>query len=149
MRTTAFVFAGILASSSAMAADVLTMKSAATFDVTKARLVDSVKAKGFGVIAEVDHAAGAKANNLTLAPTHLVIFGNPRGGTPLMTCNQLVGIDLPLKALIWQDAAGVVNVSVNTPAFLKDRHKLDTCGAMPMANMETALKAIVTEATQP
>ncbi len=133
----------------AYAQDMTTARSAADFATTKVRLVEAVRARGFAVVAEVDHAAAAKANGLELRPTHLVIFGNPRGGTPLMVCKQTVGIDLPLKALVWQDADGTVNVTVNTPKFVADRHALGDCGGQPLANMGSAIQAIAADATKP
>jgi uncharacterized protein (DUF302 family) len=138
-----------LAAGTASAQDMMTAKSTGDFAATRAKLVEVVKAKGFTVVAEVDHAAAAKANGLELRPTHLVIFGNPRGGTPLMACNQTVGLDLPLKALVWQAADGAVNVSVNAPSLISGRHKLGDCGAMPLGNAGKALEAIVAEASKP
>jgi uncharacterized protein (DUF302 family) len=131
------------------AQDMMTARSTGDFAATKAKLVEAVKARGFTVVAEVDHAAAAKANGLDLRPTHLVIFGNPRGGTPLMACNQSVGLDLPLKALVWQGADGSVNVTANAPSLISGRHKLGECGAMPLANAGKALEAIVAEASKP
>jgi uncharacterized protein (DUF302 family) len=146
----AAVFAAIVASLGAAAAqDMTTVRSAGDFAATKAKLVEAIKSRSFAVVAEVDHAAGAKAAGLELRPTHLVIFGNPRGGTPLMGCNQAAGIDLPLKALVWQAADGAVNVTVNTPRLIADRHKLGDCAAQPMANMGKALEGIVSDATKP
>jgi uncharacterized protein (DUF302 family) len=139
----------VMSAGAAVAQDLTTVKSANDFAMTKAKLVDSAKAKGFAIVAEVDHAAAAKANGLELRPTHLVIFGNPRGGTPLMACNQTVGIDLPLKALVWQAADGAVNVSVNTPKLIADRHKLGDCGAMVLGNVGKALEGIASDATKP
>ncbi len=72
---------------------------------TMDRLEAEIHQKGMNVFARIDHAAGAANVGLALAPTELIIFGNPRGGTPLMQSVQTVGIDLPLKALVWQDAA--------------------------------------------
>jgi uncharacterized protein (DUF302 family) len=132
-----------------VAQDMTSVRSSADFTATKTKLVDAVKARGFTVVAEVDHAAGARANGLELRPTHLVIFGNPRGGTPLMACNQTAGIDLPLKALIWQAADGTVNVTVNTPKLIADRHKLGDCGAQPMTNMGNAMQAILADIAKP
>jgi uncharacterized protein (DUF302 family) len=133
----------------ASAQDIITARSAGDFASTKAKLVEVVKARGFAVVAEVDHAAGAKGQGLELRPTHLVIFGNPRGGTPLMNCNQQVGLDLPLKALVWQDADGAVNISLNVPQFIANRHKLGECGAQPLTNMGNALQAILTDSSKP
>lgn len=82
------------------------------------RLEDGVKQRGLVVFARIDHAAGASKIGKTLRPTELLIFGNPQGGTPFMECAQSVGIDLPLKALVWEDAMGKVWISYNEPAFL-------------------------------
>jgi uncharacterized protein (DUF302 family) len=147
------LFAGLVAvvaiSSTVQAQDIATTRSAGDFAGTKAKLVESIKAKGFGIVAEVDHAAGAVGVGLELRPTHLVIFGNPRGGTPIMACAQTAGLDLPLKALVWQAADGAVNISVNTPRLLIERHKTGDCAAVPLANMGKALEAIVADAIKP
>jgi uncharacterized protein (DUF302 family) len=89
---------------------------------TMARLEAEVKGKGVTVFAHIDHAAGAEAAGLPLRPTDLLIFGNARGGTPLMQAAQTIGIDLPLKVLVWQDAAGTTWLSYNDPAWLAQRH---------------------------
>jgi uncharacterized protein (DUF302 family) len=78
---------------------------------TMDRLEAEIKAKGMTVFARVDHAAGAAAAGLPLRPTELLIFGSAKAGTPLMQANQAVGIDLPLKALVHEDAAGKVWLS--------------------------------------
>src|SRR5262245_63830795 len=89
---------------------------------TMSRLEAEVKARGLTVFAHVDHAAGASAIGLPLRPTDLLIFGNAKGGTPLMQSVQAIGIDLPLKALVWQDAAGTTWLSYNDPSWLAHRH---------------------------
>jgi uncharacterized protein (DUF302 family) len=91
---------------------------------TMDRLVSEVRAKGLTIFARVDHAAGAKEAGLPLRPTEVLIFGNARGGTPLMQVNQTIGIDLPIKVLVWQDAAGSTWISYNDPAWLANRHGL-------------------------
>ena len=91
---------------------------------TMDRLQAEVKTKGLTVFARVDHAAGAVEVGMQLRPTELLIFGNARGGTPLMQANQLVGIDLPLKALVYQDANNRVWVSYNNPDWIARRHGL-------------------------
>jgi uncharacterized protein (DUF302 family) len=88
------------------------------------RLEAAVKAKGLTVFAYIDHAAGAAEVGLSLRPTELLIFGNAKGGTPLMQSNQTVGIDLPLKALVWQDASGDTWLSYNDPSWIAKRHGL-------------------------
>jgi len=82
------------------------------------RVETEIGERGMNVFARIDHAAGAAEVGLTLRPTELIIFGNARGGTPLMQPNQTVGIDLPLKALVWQDAAGKTLISYNEPSWI-------------------------------
>jgi len=89
---------------------------------TMDRLVAEISAKEMAVFARIDHAGGAAEVGLTLRPTELIIFGNARGGTPLMQSVQTVGIDLPLKALIWQDAAGKTWISYNEGGWIAQRH---------------------------
>lgn len=81
--------------------------------------------QGLRVFGVIDHADNARKAGLELPPTKLLVFGNPEGGTPLMRANRLIGIDLPLKLLVWEDAAGVVWISYNDAAFLQKRHRLD------------------------
>jgi uncharacterized protein (DUF302 family) len=98
----------------AMAAEGLTtVKSGYDPKETMDRLEADVRAKGVTVFARIDPTAGATAVGLTLRPTELMIFGNARGGTPLMQAAQTIGIDLPLKALVWQDASGDTWLSYN------------------------------------
>lgn len=89
---------------------------------TMDRLEADVRAKGMTVFARIDHAAGAKEAGLPLRPTEVLIFGNAKGGTPLMQALQTTGIDLPLKALVWEDAGGKVWLSYNEPAWIAARH---------------------------
>jgi uncharacterized protein (DUF302 family) len=91
---------------------------------TMDRLEAEIRAKGMSVFARLDHAAGAAEAGLELRPTNLIIFGNARGGTPLMQASQTAGIDLPLKALVWQDAAGKTWLSYNEPSWIVQRHGL-------------------------
>jgi uncharacterized protein (DUF302 family) len=110
------------------------------------RLETAIKAKGMTVFARIDHAAGAAAVGLTLRPTEVVIFGNARGGTPLMQSVQTLGIDLPLKALVWQDTAGATWLSYNDPVWLAERHGLSGAEA-PVGAMTAALDAVAKTAT--
>ena len=108
-----------------MAADGLTtIRSGFGPKDTMNRLETAVKARGMTVFARIDHAAGAAAAGLSLRPTEVLIFGNAKGGTPLMQAVQTIGIDLPLKALVWQDASGDTWLSYNDPAWLAKRHGL-------------------------
>src|SRR5580700_6387970 len=91
---------------------------------TMDRLEAEIKSRGMTVFARIDHAGGAAAVGLPLRPTELLIFGNARGGTPLMQADQAIGIDLPLKALVYEDASGKVWLVYNNPAWLAQRHGL-------------------------
>ena len=134
----------------AMATDgLITVKSSFGPEETMNRYEAEVCAKGMTVFAHVDHAAGAAAVGLPLRPTDLLIFGNARGGTPLMQSMQTIGIDLPLKALVWQDASGTTWLSCNDPAYLARRHGLDESANATVTAMSGALKAIATKVTTP
>ena len=133
MRPHLYIFLGLFFSASALAqtADgLVTLASPHSASQTMARLEAAVKDRNLTVFAKIDHAAGAAKINKALRPTELLIFGNPQGGTPLMECAQTAGIDLPLKALVWQDAAGKVMLSYNDPAYLAKRHGATVCPAV-------------------
>lgn len=91
---------------------------------TLARLETIVKSKGLTILARIDHSGDAAKAGMTMQPTKLLIFGNPKSGTPLMIASPSVAIDLPLKALIWQDDAGKVWLSYNSVNYLKERHAI-------------------------
>jgi uncharacterized protein (DUF302 family) len=110
------------------------------------RLEADVKAKGLTVFARIDHAAGATAVALNLLPTAVLIFGNGRGGTPLMQANQLVGIELPLKVLVWQDTSGKTWLSYVEPANLATRYGLPAETTTAVSNLAGVLKALTTKA---
>src|ERR1700757_3401320 len=99
-----------------------TIRSSFNPKTTMERLETEIRAKGLNVFARMDHAAGAAEVGLPLAPTDLIIFGNARGGTPLMQSAQTVGIDLPLKILVWQDAASSTWLSYNEAGWIARRH---------------------------
>jgi uncharacterized protein (DUF302 family) len=111
---------------------------------TMNRLEAGVKAKGMTVFARIDHAAGAVEAGLSLRPMEVLIFGNAKAGTPLMQSVQTVGIDLPLKALVWQDAAGDTWLSYNDPAWLAQRHGLGGEVQMMTAALDAVTKAATT-----
>ncbi len=114
---------------------------------TMDRLEAAVKAKGLTVFARIDHAAGAVATDLPLRPTELLIFGNARGGTPLMQADQTIGIDLPLKALVYEDANGKVWLAYNNPAWLAQRHGLGSSVDAAVKALDAALHAFAGAAT--
>ena len=131
-----------------MAADGLkTIPSSYGPKDTMNRLETEVKARGMTVFARIDHAAGAARAGLTLAPTELLLFGNAKAGTPLMQSVQTIGIDLPLKALVWQDAAGKTWLSYNDPAWLAQRHGLGQEMQAAVGAMAAALNAVARTAT--
>jgi uncharacterized protein (DUF302 family) len=101
-----------------------TIRSSFGPEETMNRFEAEVRAKGMIAFAHIDHAAGAAAVGLSLRPTELLIFGNARGGTPLMELAQTAGIDLPLKVLVWQDASGITWLSYNDPTWIAKRHGL-------------------------
>lgn len=128
-----------------MAVDGLTtLRSHHGPKLTMDRLEAAVTARGMTVFARIDHAAGALGAGLSLRPTELLIFGNAKAGTPLMQAAQSLGIDLPLKALVWQDEAGDTWISGNDPSWLAKRHGV---GAAPQVGMmAAALDAVMREA---
>lgn len=117
---------------------LITLASAYDAKTTMSRFESIVKKKGMHIFARIDHAAGAATVGMSMRPTSLLIFGNPKGGTPLMLCAQTAGIDLPLKALVWQDEAGKVWLSYNDPAYIASRHGIKECGEV-VQNMSKAL----------
>jgi uncharacterized protein (DUF302 family) len=147
LTASCLVLLGAWVTSPAHAADGLTaVKSPHSAKDTMGRLEDTVKQRGLTVFARVDHTAGAAKIGKTLRPTEVLIFGNPQGGTPLMECEQTVGIDLPLKALVWEDATGQVWVGYNDPAYLGQRHGAPTCAALE--NVRKALAGLAQAAVE-
>jgi uncharacterized protein (DUF302 family) len=126
---------------------LITLASHHAVKATIDRLETAAKAKGLTIFARVDHAAGATSVGMPLRPTELLIFGNARGGTPLMQLAQTIGIDLPLKALAWEDAAGKTWLSYNDPAWLAARHGLAEQGATVVKTLGNVLAALAREAT--
>lgn len=124
------------------------VKSANDVKTTADKLEKVLKAKGMTVFNRIDHAAGAKKVGRQLRPTELVIFGNPKVGSPLMGCRQSIGIDLPQKALIWQDETGQAWFSYNRPAYLQSRHQVKGCEEV-FAKVTNALGNFAKAATQP
>jgi uncharacterized protein (DUF302 family) len=132
----------------AMAANgLITIESRNGPEETMNRFEAEVRARGMTVFAHIDHAAGAAAAGLSLRPTELLIFGNASIGTPLMESVQTLGIDLPLKALVWQDVQGAAWLSYNDPAFLARRHGLQAANNSAVSSMAAALHEIALKAT--
>jgi len=136
------------ASTAAAGDGLLSVKSSHDVKVTADRLENVLSQKGMTVFIRIDHAAGAANVGKELRPTELIVFGNPRVGTPLMQCSQSVAIDLPQKALIWQDDKGQVWLSYNDPNYLAQRHELSACAGV-IKKVERALGNFAAAATKP
>jgi uncharacterized protein (DUF302 family) len=124
------------------------MPSRVSANETLERLLAALATRKLTVFARVDHAAGAASVGLPLRPTEVVMFGNARGGTALMQDRQSAGIDLPLKALISEDADGKAWLTYNDPAWIAERHGLGPASAAAVKAMAELLGAIAREATQ-
>ncbi|WP_376704332.1 DUF302 domain-containing protein [Mesorhizobium sp. ISC25] len=118
------------------------------FGVTETidRLVETVERAGLLVFARIDHAAGARSVEASLRPTELLIFGNPKGGTPLMQDRQLAGIDLPVKALAWEDEQGKVWLSYNDAHWMADRHGLGDASRNAVAAIAAGMDKVIAAA---
>jgi uncharacterized protein (DUF302 family) len=103
------------------------------------RLADAATAAGLRIFARLDHAAGASEVGLQLRPTQLLLFGHPRGGTPLMQDQQTAGIDLPFKALAWTDETGQTWLSYNDPDWIAERHGLGEASASAVRAMSEGM----------
>jgi uncharacterized protein (DUF302 family) len=112
-------------SASAAGSALIVKESRLGVKETADALAAALEAKGVKVVARIDHAAGAKAVGMELRPTEVIIFGNPKLGAPLMQADQRAGLDLPMKALVWQDADGKVFIGYADPATLKDRYRIE------------------------
>ncbi len=113
---------------------------------TLMRLENSIASRGLTIFARVDHAAGAKDAGMDLRPTQVVIFGSPKSGTPLMQMSDTIGLDLPLKMLIRQDASGQTFLAYDDPAWLASRHGLAATAGPIVEKMQAAMAAIAGEA---
>jgi uncharacterized protein (DUF302 family) len=114
---------------------------------TASRFRAAAQAAGLTMFAEIDHGQNAVEVGMALRPTLLLIFGNGRGGTPLMQARQQAGIDLPLKALIWQDEAGQTWLAYNDPRWIADHHDLGPVVDGAVAAMAAGLEKLATAAT--
>lgn len=145
-RVFALVLLGF--SVSIQAADgMMTVKSEHDVKATADKLESVLKDKGMTVMARINHQQGAEKAGLELPPTEVVIFGNPRVGTPLMQCARSVAIDLPQKALIWEDSSGDTWLGYNDPEYLKSRHGIEGCDDV-IAKVKGALAGFAKAATE-
>lgn len=140
-------FIGAVLSTAQAADGMATLHSAHSVSVTVDRLESALTAAGFRIFARVDHGAGAKSVDMPLPPTELLIFGKPKAGTVLMQSQRTVGIDLPLKYLVWQDGEGRVIVGWNEPQWVTDRHGIRD-KAPVVQKITGALKKFASEAAK-
>ena len=125
---------------------LVTLQSRADAAETFARLVRAVESRGMTVFARIDQAQAAAAEGLELRPTFVLLFGNPRAGTPLMSAAPSIAIDLPLKALVWGDAGVPAQLAYLDPIWLARRHGLDTDRYPVVQAMAQAAAAVAAEA---
>ena len=145
-----YTLAGILFFASWVQADsgLISTKSAHDVKTTADRLENALKTKGMRVFIRIDHAQGAQTVGKALRPTEVIVFGNPKVGTPLMQCSQSVAIDLPQKALVWEDEAGQAWLTYNDPEYLAERHEIKGCDEV-LKKVAKALNNFSMAATKP
>lgn len=126
---------------------LITVKSNYSVTDTADRFEASIKDKGLSFFTRIDHSANAENAELDLGPTQVILFGNPKAGTPLMKCAPTAAVDLPQKALFWADSNDDVWLSYNDPAYLKTRHNIEGCDPV-LEKITGLLNKLATEATQ-
>jgi uncharacterized protein (DUF302 family) len=131
------------------ATGLVTLPSHHSAAETLERLEAALKAKGVHEFARIDHAAGAAEVGMALRPTTVVIFGNPAAGTPLMQADQRLGLDLPLKALVWEDGEGRAWLTYNDPVWLAARYGLDAAAVPVAQKLAQVLASFAGAATGP
>jgi len=144
----AFIFLLVSALPVSAEPGLINVKSSHDVKNTADRLENILKEKGMNVFLRINHTEGARKVGQELRPTELLIFGNPKVGTPLMQCSQTTAIDLPQKALVWQDESGQVWLTYNDPQYLATRHGIDGCKAV-LDKVQNALKNFAKTATSP
>jgi len=139
----------IVSASSALAGETGIVHKTSKYSVpeTLNRLEGALKASGMTIFARIDHSAEAEKVGLQMRPMQLLIFGNPRGGTPLMVASPTTGIDLPMKALAWEDSSGKVWLTYNAASYLKSRHDIKGRDEL-LKTLEGALDAMTNKALE-
>ena len=125
---------------------VITIASRHDVLETVDRLAQAIAQRGLTLFARIDHGAGARENGFALRPTILVLFGHPKGGTPLMIDQQSIGLDLPFKVLVWQDEGGATWLSYNDPVWLAQRHGLSPATMQTVDALATGMRALLESA---
>jgi uncharacterized protein (DUF302 family) len=149
MKKLGLILVACCLSVSVMAADNGLIMKASKYSVAETidRFESEAKAKGFTIVARVDHAAAAEKAGMKMPASQLLIFGNPKGGTPLMLASPTSGIDLPLKALAWEDAEGKIWLGYNAADYLKSRHSISGKDEA-IDNINKALDAMAMKAVE-
>ncbi len=124
---------------------LIQLKSPYSIQQTTDKLISILKGKGMTIFAQINHSSGAKKVNIELAPTQVIIFGNPKIGSLLMQCQRTIAIDLPQKALIWRDANAQVWVTYNDAEYLAKRHHMNNCHGV-VEKVKKALNKLITTA---
>jgi len=127
-------------------AELVTLPSAHNVIETIDRLKSLLDQKQIRVFAHIDHAEGARKAGMSLRPTQVLIFGNPQAGTPLMQSQQTIGLDLPLRVLVWEDAAGKVWLTYRRPELVAQRHHI-AGGDEAVRALDTGLASLARAAT--
>ena len=150
MRPILYIIAAVFILVSQVYADngIISVGSSHAVKATADRLENALKQKRMTVFIRINHAEGAQKVGKKLRPTELVVFGNPKVGTPPMQCRQSTAIDLPQKALIWEDEKGQVWLSYNDPNYLVKRHEITGCAEV-IKKIEKALSNFAKAATMP
>ena len=128
--------------------ELVSVKSSHGAKETADRVERMAKERGMTIFSRIDHADGARKAGMELRPTEVIIFGNPKAGTPLMQCKQTVGIELPLKMLVWQDETGTVRVGYSDPDSLKGRYGITGCDEV-LRKMKGAMEKMASDAAGP
>ncbi|WP_204353026.1 DUF302 domain-containing protein [Salinicola peritrichatus] len=123
---------------------LIVQPSDASVHDTAVRFAEQARTSGMTVFARIDHRQGAMSRDMALLPSEVIVFGDPKSDTPLMQCAQTAGIDLPMKALVWQDSDGQTWLGYNDPAWIAERHGASDCPAV--APLKQAMQELV-EAT--
>jgi uncharacterized protein (DUF302 family) len=142
-----FISSSYAYASSDESSGVINIKSNHTVEQTITKLETALKNKGMTIFKRVSHSEGAAGVGLKLRPTEILIFGNPKIGTKLMQCEQLAGLDLPLKALAYQDSEGQVWLAYNNPDYIARRYDIKGCAEV-ITKMTNALSNFSKAATQ-
>lgn len=145
MKKMLILLNSLFAANAFAANGMIDVPSAYSVEETANRFEVILNKKGMTLFNRIKHSEGAKKVDIDLRNTQVIIFGNPKVGSPLMQCQQSIAIDLPQKALIWENAEGEVFISYNNPQYLKTRHKVKGCDEM-FAKIEKALANLTNKA---